>query len=57
MNIKVYDMSGKLVYISSFDNPIDKFETEIDMTGYAKVVYHIFVQTDNGIFNNKLIIE
>ena len=57
VDIRVYDISGKLVYISSFDNYIDKLETEIDMTGYAKGIYYLTVKTDKGIFNNALIIE
>ncbi len=57
VDIRVYDMSGKLVYISSFDNYIDRLETEVDMTGYAKGIYHITVKTNKGIFNNALIIE
>jgi hypothetical protein len=57
LNIKVFDQSGRLLYINKLYNQRDKLEQQIDLSGYAEGIYHLYLQTDKGIFNRLLIIE
>ena len=57
VDIRIYDLTGKLVYISTFENFVDRFEREIDVSGFAGGIYHLTVKTDKGLFNYPLILE
>jgi len=57
VDIRIYDLSGKLIYVNDFDNIIGRFEREIDISGFAGGIYHLTIKTDNGLFNYPLIIE
>ena len=57
IEVKVYDLSGKLVYVNEFVNVPSRFEGSIDLSGYAPGVYHIHMKTSNALFHRALIIE
>jgi len=57
LDVKVFDLSGRMVYINQLSNQRDKIELQIDLSGYAEGIYHLYLQTDKGIFNRLLIIE
>lgn len=55
--IKVYDITGKIVYINEFKYSGDRFETPIDISPFADGIYHISIKTGNQIFQRVLIKE
>jgi hypothetical protein len=57
LDVKVYDLTGRMVYINQLSGQRDKLEFQIDLSGCAKGIYHLYLKTDQGIFNRLLIIE
>jgi hypothetical protein len=57
IDVKVYDLSGKLLYINEFANIPSRFEGTIDLTGFAPGVYQIHMKTNNALYHRVLIIE
>jgi hypothetical protein len=55
--IKVFDLSGRMVYINKFLNQKDILDVQIDLSGRAKGIYHLYLKTEKAIFNRLLIIE
>jgi hypothetical protein len=55
--LKVYDISGKLVYMNEYKNPGDNFETILDLSGFAAGIYNVHLKTENTIFHRVLIKE
>lgn len=57
VTLKVYDITGKLVYINEFNHLNNRFETVIDLSGYADGIYHVQLKTNNALFHRVLIKE
>jgi len=57
VDIRIYDLTGKLVYVSTFENYVDRFERDIDISQFASGIYHLTIKTDKGLFNYPLILE
>ena len=55
--LKVYDISGKLIYINEYKNPGDNFETTLNLSLFADGIYHVNLKTENTIFHRVLIKE
>jgi hypothetical protein len=55
--LKVYDISGKIVYNNEYNNYGDKFETILDLSRFAAGIYNIHLTTENTIFHRVLIKE
>ena len=53
--VRVMDVMGRLV--NSEELKANSTSATIDMSGYAKGVYFVRVQTENGIINKKVIIQ
>jgi hypothetical protein len=55
--LKVYDISGKIVYNNQYNNYGDKFETILDLSRFAAGIYNVHLTTENTIFHRVLIKE
>jgi hypothetical protein len=55
--LKVFDISGKLVFINEYKNPGNKFETILDFSSFTAGIYHVYLKTENTIFHRALIKE
>jgi len=53
--LKVYDISGNIVYINEYKNPGDTFETILDLSHFAAGIYNVHLKTENTIFHRVLI--
>lgn len=56
VNIQIYDMSGKTVYIKSLKNISGKSKVEIPFNGLANGMYHLNIKSDNQSDNKKFIV-
>ncbi|MCK4750428.1 MAG: T9SS type A sorting domain-containing protein, partial [Bacteroidales bacterium] len=57
LNIKVFDLSGKLVYLEELRNINNRFEHDIDLTGLEKGMYQLYLKTDTGMYNKTIVIQ
>ncbi|KPK84587.1 MAG: hypothetical protein AMS27_09460 [Bacteroides sp. SM23_62_1] len=57
VTLKVFDITGKLVYINEFNNRSNRFETTIDLSGYADGIYHVQLKMNKALFHRVLIKE
>ena len=55
--VKVFDLSGKLIYLNEFNKLSNRFETAIDLSGFADGLYHIQIKTNMALFHRVLIKE
>jgi len=57
LDIKVFDLSGRMVYIDKLSHLKGKVEFSIDLSGFGGGIYHLRMKTNKEIFNKLLIIE
>ncbi len=57
LKIKVFDISGKLVYLSEMNDLSNSVEILLDLSGYARGMYQMHIDTGTGIYNKVLIIQ
>ena len=57
IEVKVYDLGGKLLYINKFANVNSWFEGTIDLSGFAPGIYQVHLKTRDALFHKALIIE
>lgn len=57
LNIKVFDLSGKLVYLEELRNVENRLEQDIDLMSLEKGTYQLYLKTDSGLFNKILLIQ
>ncbi len=57
LNIKVFDLGGKLVYIQEFRGISEKVEQVVDLSGLEKGMYQLHLRTDRGLYNRMLVIQ
>ena len=57
MIIRVFDITGKLIYNSEYYNLNNRFETVLDLSGYADGLYYVQLKTNKVLFHRALIKE
>ena len=57
MEVKIYDLTGKIVYVNNIPGEKNTLDFQIDLSGYARGIYQLLLKTDKRIFNKPLIIE
>jgi hypothetical protein len=57
VEIKIFDLAGKIVYVNKIPGEINTLNFQIDLSGYAQGIYQLNLKTDKKIFNRPLIIE
>ena len=57
IDIRVFDLSGKLVYIYTIKNFSGQLSHEVDLSGIAEGMYQMQIRTGSGVYNNKLVIR
>jgi hypothetical protein len=57
LKVKIFDISGKLVYMNDLKNLSDEIDLSLDLSGYAKGLYQMHLDTGNGIYNRVLVIQ
>lgn len=57
LEIKVFDLSGKLVHLEELHRVSSKLEHDIDLSRYAKGMYHLHLKTDKGKYDQILVIQ
>jgi len=57
LDIKVFDLSGKLVYNNEFRAVSRRLEHDINLSHLEKGLYQLHLKTERGIFNKTLIIQ
>ena len=57
VEVKIFDLTGKIVYVNKVPGEKNILEFQIDLSGYAKGIYQFHMKTDKRIFNRPLIIE
>jgi len=57
LSIKVFDLSGKLVYLEELTGISNKLEHDIDLTGFEKGMYQLLLKTGSGLYNKAIIIR
>ena len=57
LNIKVFDLSGKLVHLKEFRNIGIGLEHDIDLTGFERGIYQLLLKTDSGLYNKTIVIQ
>ncbi len=57
LDIKVFDLSGKLVHLSELRSVSNRLEQEIDLSGLEKGMYQLHLKTERGIYNKMLLIQ
>jgi len=55
--VRVFDITGKVVYNSEYNNLNSRFETVLNLSGYADGIYYIQLKTNNALFHRALIKE
>lgn len=57
LDVRVFDLSGKIIYRDEIRNPGGRLEHTIDLSGYEKGIYQLNLRTDRGIYNKVLVIQ
>jgi len=57
VEVKIFDLTGKIVYINKLPGEKNTLDFQIDLSGYAQGIYQLHMKTDKRIFNRPLIIE
>jgi hypothetical protein len=57
VEVKIFDLTGKIVYVNKIPAEKTNLDFQIDLSGYAKGIYQLSLKTDIKIFNRPLIIE
>lgn len=57
LKVKVFSISGKLVYVNELTNVFNRVDIPLDLTGQEKGNYQIHIETDTGIYSSVLIIQ
>lgn len=57
LDIKVFDLSGKLVYLDELRELSQRLVHEIDLSQKGKGMYHLQLKTSKGVFNSILIVQ
>jgi len=55
--IKVFDLSGKLVYVNEFRAVNRRLEHDMNLSHLEKGLYQLHLKTERGIFNKTLVIQ
>jgi hypothetical protein len=55
IQLRVFDISGKLISVREFNNQYDAFETVIDLKDRSDGMYQIQIKTDNALMQRVLI--
>ena len=56
VEMKVYDISGKMVIHQQFENVPFLLETQFDLSGYSDGIYQVHLKTGN-VFIQRIIIK
>jgi fibronectin type 3 domain-containing protein len=57
VEIKIFDLTGKIVYVNKISGEKTNPNFQIDISSYAQGIYQLNLKTDRKIFNMPLIIE
>ena len=57
LEIKVFDISGKLMYLDELNNINGKISHEIDLSHLEKGLYQLHLKTQLGVFNKTVVIQ
>ena len=57
LEVRIINSIGEIVYIDNVDNYIGEYRKSISLEAYSKAIYILEIQTNNGIVNNKLILQ
>ena len=57
VEVKIFDLTGKIVYVNKLPGGRNTLDFQIDLSGYAQGIYQLHMKTDKRIFNKPLIIE
>lgn len=57
VDVKIFDLTGKMIYVNEIPGEKNTLNFQIDLSGYAKGIYQLLLKTDKSIFNKPLIIE
>jgi hypothetical protein len=57
VDIRVFDLSGKLVYLDAVRDFSGQLSHEIDLTHLAQGIYQMQLRTSKGVFNKTLMIH
>jgi hypothetical protein len=54
LDIKVFDMSGKVVHLAKIENAQSSVEHEIDLSDMENGMYHIVLKSEGGVYNKMI---
>jgi hypothetical protein len=57
LEIRLFDMSGKLLYLNKLGNVINRLDREIDLEGVKSGLYHLHIKAKKGVYNQTLIVR
>lgn len=57
LDIKVFDLSGKLLFQDEIENSLRRLDYVIDLSNMEKGMYQLQLRTDKGVFNKTLVIQ
>ena len=57
LNIKVFDITGKVIYTSKHKGVFNEGDIKIDLSGYEKGMYQLHLETRRGTYNKILVIQ
>jgi hypothetical protein len=57
VEVKIFDLTGKIVFVNKIPGEKNTLDFQIDLSGYAQGIYQLHLKTDKRIFNKPLIIE
>ncbi|MCK4920949.1 MAG: T9SS type A sorting domain-containing protein [Bacteroidales bacterium] len=57
LDIKVFDLSGKLLFQNEIENSLERLDYVIDLTNVDKGMYQLQLRTDKGVFNKTIVIQ
>lgn len=55
--IKVYDITGKLVYTDRFEDLYRQAEINLDLSGHGAGMYQLRLETGKGVYNRILVVQ
>ncbi len=57
LQVKIINSIGDVVFMDSSKNYIGEYKKQINLGEYSNAIYFLEIQTDNGVINQKLILQ
>ena len=57
LQVRIINSLGDIVFTDNLENYIGQYKKQINLKEYSKAIYFLEIQTNDGIINNKLILQ